>query len=313
MINSGFITGRFKENSTLIIGKFDGLHIGHVALMDYAKNIAKINNSAVGILTFDPNPIEFFQKNSNSFYLTSLQDKVAYTINICKIDFVYVVKFNHDFANLSCDQFICEILKKKLNVKCVVVGENYRFGANQQGDATTLKKIGEKYDIEVESFVLKKHESQKIISSGLIREFLEKGNIIQANALLGRKFQITGVVIRGSQIAGNQLKHKTANLFTEIEYVKIKYGVYAVFAYLNGVKYPAIANFGIKPTFNHKTPHLEVHILKQDLIDFYGARLSIEFIDYIREEKKFDSIDELKNQIYKDCELAFLKINNLAL
>jgi riboflavin kinase / FMN adenylyltransferase len=297
----GFISGKFSLNSTVAIGNFDGVHLGHTVLIEHAKSIAKKNNTSVGVITFDPNPIEYFQRNNEPFYLTSLQEKVSYIINKCGVDFVYIVKFS-TISNLSAEDYFKKILIDKLSVSGIIVGENHMFGANKTGNIETLRHLCKEYKIIIEPVLLHKHKDETIISSGVIRGCIKNGDIKTANKLLGRNFCITGVVVRGSQIAGTTLQHKTANLFTEVRYVEPKYGVYAIFAKLNGVKYPAIANFGIRPTFNHTNPHLEVHILNHDLPDFYGERISVEFIEYIRLEQKFSSIDDLKAQIYKDCQ-----------
>ena len=235
-----FITGKFSENSTLVIGKFDGLHLGHVSLIEYAKSIAIESQTSIGVLTFDPNPIEYFEQNQKPFYLTSLQDKVSYIINDCKVDFVCVVRFNSEFANLSCLDFIKIVLYEKLNIKNAVVGINYAFGTKRSGNADILTQIAADFGISTSIYSLKSHDLGEVISSGLIRKYLENGDVIHATNLLGRYFKISGIVVCGFKIAGAKLQHKTANIFTEIKYVNLKYGVYKCWSILYNSRYNKI-------------------------------------------------------------------------
>tara|TARA_B100000989_G_scaffold235331_1_gene182177 strand:+ start:1672 stop:2607 length:936 start_codon:yes stop_codon:yes gene_type:complete len=289
----------FKKHkgSIILIGSFDGLHLGHQKLFKEAIKLKKKTRLKIGVLTFDPIPKMFFFKNLKNYRISNLNQKIN-LFSKFSVDFMINQKFNKQFSKISCDQFIKKILYKDLNARYIFVSNNFRFGYKRQGNVNLLKKLQEQYHYKIiKPSPLKK--SKKIVSSSLIRRLLEKGKINLANNYLNRNWAIEGVVQRGRQL-GKKIGFPTCNLNLQ-NYVLSKTGVYAVKVYINNSKraLSGIANLGYRPTFNQNKVLLEVNIFNFNK-NLYNKKINVEFIKFIRGEKKFSGISQLKKQIKLD-------------
>ncbi len=287
------------KNSVIAIGNFDGIHIGHKKVLNAAFKKAKKIKKKFGLLTFEPVPVMFFNKKISNHRLDLLSQKIS-NLKKEKLDFVIIQKFNKRFSKLTYKDFIYKVLFKKIQCKYLFVSRNFKFGKKREGNVTELKKFEKKYFYKtiITSPLTKK---KKTISSTIIRKLLKRGEIKKANYLLNRKWEIIGKVIKGSK-RGRKIGFPTCNVLLK-NYVIPKFGVYAVNVKIDGIYKKGIANVGHRPTFNGKKLLLEVNIfgIKKNL---YNKNINVIFNKFIRPEKKFKNIKELKNQIRKDIKLA---------
>ena len=289
------------QKSIILIGNFDGVHLGHQKLFDSAKKHKKKENLKIGVVTFDPIPKMFFNKKLKNYRISNLNQKLSIFKKL-KVDFVINKKFDKKFSKIKCNKFISEIIYKKLNPKIIFVSNNFRFGNKREGDVKLLKLLEKKYNYKIiNPPTLKK--KNKTISSTLIRKLLTDGKLNLANNYLNRNWSIEGVVKKGRNI-GKKIGFPTCNIDIE-NYVIAKPGVYAVKVnILNSNKIlKGIANLGYRPTFNQKKILLEVNIFNFSR-NLYNKKLTVEFIKFIRSEKKFKGIDQLKKQIKLDLKSA---------
>jgi len=289
------------KNSLILIGNFDGVHLGHQKLFKLAKSYKKKYKLKIGVVNFDPMPKMFFNKSLKNFRITSINQKIE-LLSKLKVDFIITKKFDKKFSKTKSINFIKEILNKKLKSKFIFVSNNFRFGNKREGNVDLLIKNGKKFNFKVvkpEPLI----NQQKIISSTLIRSLLEKGYLQIANKLLDRNWTIDGIVQKGRQV-GKKIGFPTCNIDIK-NYVLAKPGVYAVKVLRpNNSKYVrGIANLGYRPTFNQKKILLEVHLFNYSG-NLYNKLLSVEFLKFIREEKKFKNVNQLKSQIEKDLNIA---------
>ena len=283
------------KGSVVAIGNFDGLHVGHQKVLKEAKQKAKSENLKFGLITFEPVPTMFFNKNIKNHRVNTLDQKI-YFLKKIKLDFLIVINFNKAFSNLSAESFIKKILFEKIKCKYIFISQNFRFGKNRLGNIKTLKNFEKKYAYK--TLVTTPYKKQnKIVSSSLIRKIIQAGKIQEAEKLLGRPWTIEGEVIKGAQ-RGRVIGFPTCNIKLN-SYALPKLGVYSVWVQIKDLKKRGIANIGYRPTFNGKTLLLEVNIfgVKRNL---YKKILRISFIKFIRAEKKFKNIKHLKAQIEKD-------------
>ena len=296
-----FSVSKNHKNSILLIGNFDGLHIGHQKLFNFAKKFKKKHKIKIGVLTFDPIPKMFFNKKLKNFKISNLNQKIN-SFEKFKIDFVIIKKFDKKFSKMNYTKFIDNILSKKLKPKYIFVSNNFRFGNKREGNVNKLKFFEKKYNFKIiNPKPLKK--KTKIISSTLIRKLISNGKINIANRYLDRNWSIDGKVSIGRKM-GRKIGFPTCNIKLN-DYVIAKPGVYAVNILINKNKklLKGIANLGYRPTFNQKEILLEVHIFNFSR-NLYNKHLTIEFIDFIRKEKKFKNINQLKKQINLDIRKA---------
>ena len=289
------------QKSIILIGNFDGVHLGHQKLFDRAKKHKKKENLKIGVVTFDPIPKMFFNKKLKNYRISNLNQKIN-IFKKFKVDFVINKKFDKKFSKIKCNKFISEIIYKKLNPKIIFVSNNFRFGNKREGDVKLLKLLEKKYNYKIiNPPTLKK--KNKTISSTLIRKLLADGKLNLANNYLNRNWSIEGVVKKGRNM-GKKIGFPTCNIDIE-NYVIAKPGVYAVKVnILNSNKIlKGIANLGYRPTFNQKKILLEVNIFNFSR-NLYNKKLTVEFIKFIRSEKKFKGIDQLKKQIKLDLKSA---------
>jgi riboflavin kinase/FMN adenylyltransferase len=292
-----FSVSKNHKNSILLIGNFDGLHIGHQKLLNFAKKYKKKYKIKIGVLTFDPIPKMFFNKKLKNFKISNLNQKIN-SFEKFKIDFVIIKKFDKKFSKMNYTKFIDNILSKKLKPKYIFVSNNFRFGNKREGNVNKLKFFEKKYNFKIiNPKPLKK--KTKIISSTLIRKLISNGKINIVNKYLDRNWSIDGKVNVGRKM-GRKIGFPTCNIKLN-DYVIAKPGVYAVNILINKNKklLRGIANLGYRPTFNQKEILLEVHIFNFSK-NLYNKHLTIEFIDFIRKEKKFKNINQLKKQINLD-------------
>ena len=304
-IYNSFKISKIHKNSILLIGNFDGLHLGHQKLFKLAKKYKKKNNLKIGVITFDPIPKMFFNKSLLNYRISNLNQKIIYFKNF-NIDFLIVKKFNLQFSKIKALTFIKEIIYKKLKANYIFVSNNFRFGNKREGSVKLLKSLQKKYNYKIiNPNPLKK--KNKIISSTLIRNLLSNGKIFDVNKLLKRNWAIEGIVKEGRGM-GKKIGFPTCNIDLN-EYVIAKPGVYAVKVLQGKSKktLKGIANLGYRPTFNQKKIILEVNIFNFNR-NLYNKKLTVQFIKFIRGEKKFEGIDQLRKQIKLDLKIA-KKIN----
>ena len=296
IFNNFNISQKFK-NSIILIGNFDGLHSGHQKLFQLAKKYKIKYKSKIGVVTFDPIPKMFFNSKIKNYRISNFNQKVIY-LKKFGVDFIINKNFDKNFSKINYMSFIKDILSKKLKSKFIFVSNNFRFGYKREGDVKLLKRYENIFGYTlIKPTPLKKNK--KIISSTIIRMLLEKGQLSKANNFLNRNWEIEGKVQKGRML-GQKIGFPTCNIDIG-DYVIAKPGVYAVRVKISDKKkvFNGIANLGFRPTFNQKKILLEVNIFNFSG-NLYNKKLSVEFLKFIRGEKKFKGISELKNQIQKD-------------
>lgn len=279
-----------KEKCAVALGDFDGLHKAHRKLIKKAVEIAKSENISSGVYVFDKSI-----KSANVITPEGLKERL---IEQEDADFIAVQHADKEFFDTSCEDFVEKILKDKLNAKYVIVGENYTFGKKGKGTSAYLKELCRKADIEtvIVDDVLFEGE---IISSSRIRKLLAEGEIEKVNSILGYNYIIEGIVQHGKQL-GRTLGFPTANVYPEENTALPKFGVYLAEVKIKGKSLKAIVNVGVRPTVNGVKPSVEAYIKGIDG-EFYGEKIEISFLEFIRGEQKFASVDELKKQIEEDA------------
>ena len=289
------------KGSIILIGNFDGLHSGHRKLFSLAQNFKKKYSLKIGVLTFEPMPKMYFNDKIKNFRISNQKQKLS-LLNKFKVDFVITKKFNKKFSKIKSIDFIKKILAKKLEAKFVFVSNNFRFGNKREGDVKQLIKYEKlcNYKIIKPKPLLNK---KKIVSSTLIRNYLQKGKLDEANKFLKRYWSIEGKVQKGKQL-GKKIGFPTANIDIK-NYVLASRGVYAIRVKAKNSKnlIKGIANLGYRPTFKGKKILLEAHLFNFSG-NLYNKYLTVEFIKFIRKEKKFKSVDHLKKQIKIDLLIA---------
>ena len=286
------------KNSILLIGNFDGLHIGHQKLFEFANRYKKKKRLKIGVITFDPIPKMFFNKNIKNYRISNFDEKVK----LCKsfnVDFIINKQFDFKFSKIKHFQFIKNILFKKIKPKYIFVSNNFRFGNNREGDVKFLVKNSKDFKFTIIKPKPLKVNS-KIISSTYLRRLLEKGRINLVNKYLKRNWSISGKVQQGRRV-GRKIGFPTCNINLK-DYIIPKLGVYAVRVFFknnNNRFFKGIANVGFRPTFKQKKIILEVNIFNFSK-NIYNKEIKVEFIKFLRGEKRFKNIDQLKKQIDKD-------------
>ena len=293
-------------NSIILIGNFDGVHLGHQKLFKKAREFKKKYKSKIGVITFSPIPKMFFNKKIKNFKIMNVNQKVE-QFKKQNVDFLINQKFSEKFSKIKANSFVYNYLNKKIKIKFLFVSRNFKFGNKREGDINLLKFYEKKYNYKlIIPSPLKKNK--KIISSTLIRNFLSNGNLNIANKLLSRNWELEGQVQKGRKV-GRRIGFATCNIDIK-DYLIPKLGVYSVKVKLakEKKKLKGIANLGYRPTFNQKKILLEVNLFKFNK-DIYNRRIRVEFIKFIRSEKKFKNIKQLTNQIKKDIKVAKKSLN----
>jgi len=287
------------KKSVIAIGNFDGVHLGHQKVLKEARLKAKKNNLNFGVVSFEPVPVMFFNKNIKNHRINDYEQKVEHLKKISP-NFLRIIKFNKKFSNYEPKKFIQKIIYNNLDAKFVFVSKNFRFGKGRKGDIYTLKKFEKYFNYKtIISSPLKK--DKKILSSTIIRKKISLGKVKEVSNLLGRPWCIKGTVIKGEQ-RGRKIGFPTCNINLK-EYVIPRLGVYSVKIKIGKKLKKGIANIGYRPTFSGKSILLEVNIFGINS-NLYKRMIIVNFIKFIRKEKKFKNINELRSQISKDIKKA---------
>ncbi|WP_141500735.1 bifunctional riboflavin kinase/FAD synthetase [Paenibacillus luteus] len=294
---NGLSTLSLDKPLSIAIGHFDGVHRGHQNVIRQAVAQAKEAEMLSAVLTFDPHPKEVLGQGDQYYRcLTPLEVKTALFAEL-GVDLVFIMRFDQEFASVSPERFVDEVLRI-LRAKQVVVGFDFNFGHRGSGNAEALQRLGQP-DIAVH-VIEPLYEDGKKVSSTYIREALEVGDLELAERLLGRPYEVKGIVIHGDK-RGRTIGFPTANLQFNAPYIAPRIGVYAMIAWIGDKAYPGVLNYGLKPTFNKDDllPVMEAHLFDFHG-DIYGEQMRLQLISFIRAEKKFNSIDELVQQIQTD-------------
>jgi riboflavin kinase/FMN adenylyltransferase len=281
----------------LALGTFDGLHRGHINVLDEAKAFA-YEGFVPAMLMFDIHPQAILKGSAPPMLITSEdKEKYAKELGVLPVHISF-----EEIRNLSPEEFLRDILIEKHNVGAVICGENFLFGKNGEGNSKILCNLCEKYDIiyRMAKSTMYKNE---MISATRIREALSQGDVVTANEMLGRNFSYDFLVVEGNKIGKKVLGFPTINQHFPTGFINLKHGVYASQSTVDGVVYPSVTNFGCHPTIGGDKVLSETCILGFDG-DLYNQKIRVELLDFIRTEKKFNSKDELKAQIDNDSKSA---------
>ena len=285
------------KRSVVTIGTFDGLHHGHQKIFKRVINSSKNKNLSSVVLTFFPHPRIILNKYNDIKMIDTLDEKILH-INKIGIDSLIIHPFDKNFSLLSANQFIKDYLVEKLKMKHIIIGYDHRFGKGREASVTDLKNYASDYDFTVEE--IQAQEIEKIaISSTKVRNSINNGDLKTTEKYLGRYFNLTGKVIKGDGL-GKKIMYPTANIFIEEKYKIIpKDGVYLIKTFIKNKLYNGMMNIGHRPTIGANEKSLEVHLFNFNK-DIYGEQISVDIISKIRDEKKFSSIEALKDQLVKD-------------
>ena len=288
------------RGAVVALGNFDGVHRGHQEIIAKASRLAQEFEAPSAVVTFEPHPRRVFQPDCPPFRLTPFRVK-ARLIEALGVELLFVLPFDLDFAQLSAEDFALDVLAKGLGLRYVVIGDNFRFGKNRKGDIDLLTELGRGNGFGVTSVPLITAKNDEAYSSSLVRRYLKDGNPTSAALLLGRYWEIEGLVQKGDQ-RGRTIGFPTANVGLG-ETLHPAYGVYAVRAAIDngsGIEWRAgVANLGLRPTVDGSHPLLEVHLFDFSG-DIYGKHIRVALVDYLRPEEKFADLEALKAQIQED-------------
>lgn len=291
--------------AVIAIGNFDGVHRGHQAVIGAAKDIANALSAPLGALTFEPHPRSVFSPDAAPFRLSTLRTR-SHHMEALSVDSLFVLHFDMDFAAISAEDFVADILVGGLKARHVVVGENFVFGHRRQGNVQVLKELAEHHGFGVDC-VAPVRDGGDMVSSGGIRDLVRAGDVKSAAHALGRFWEIEARVEHGDA-RGRDLGFATANLRLA-EHLNPAFGIYAVRAGIDAgrvtVWHDGVASFGLRPTFGGTEPLFEVHLFDFDA-DIYGRHLRVQLVGYLRGEEKFDDAAALVAQMEKDAAAARL-------
>ena len=292
----------YTENTpkVLSLGMFDGVHFGHISIINLLKSLAQENNLETAILTFWPHPRKVFNPNDEIKLLNTLNEKLNLLEN-ANLDVVFLKSFDENFRNLTGEEFVRQILVQKLNVKHIIIGHDHVFGKNKSGNFELLQKLSKELDFVVQQLDAVK-EGEFNISSTKIRNYLANGNIIGANKMLGYHYSVSGKVIDGKKL-GRTIGYPTANI--EVDELKLlpKKGAYIVEVYVKNKFYKGMLSIGTNPTVNGDKLTVEVYILDFNK-DIYGEEITVKFRDFLHEEIKFESLEKLIERLDEDKRLT---------
>jgi riboflavin kinase/FMN adenylyltransferase len=287
------------RSAVITIGNFDGVHIGHQALFHEVVERADAMGGTAIAMTFEPHPIRVITKNGHPPLITMYEQKTE-LIEKAGIDVLICIPFTMEFAALSARTFVADILVRRIGMKAIVVGRDYTFGNRREGNVELLRRYAGELDftVVVADWIQSSTVDNDRISSTAIRELVMDGQIEKAGKMLGRDYQIRGTVAPGRDRGGRLLGIPTANINLHDELCP-KAGVYAVIVQYDGQRYPGVANIGYSPTFDDHVFTVEAHILdfKKDI---YGQKIMVNFVQRLRDEKKFSGIADLVEQIKQD-------------
>lgn len=292
----------YTENTpkVLSLGMFDGVHLGHISIINLLKSVAQENNLETAILTFWPHPRKVFNPNDEIKLLNTLNEKLNLLEN-ANLDVVFLKSFDENFRNLTGEEFVRQILVQKLNVKHIIIGHDHVFGKNKSGNFELLQKLSKELDFKVQQLNAVK-EGDSNISSTKIRNCLSNGNITGANKMLGYHYSVSGKVIDGKKL-GRTIGYPTANI--EVDELKLlpKKGAYIVEVFVKNKFYKGMLSIGTNPTVNGEKLTVEVYILDFNE-DIYGEEITVKFRDFLHEEIKFESLEKLIERLDEDKRLT---------
>ena len=287
------------KNAVITIGNFDGVHLGHQALFHEVIEMADAIDGTSIVMTFEPHPVRVLKQNGHLALITIYEQKIE-LIESAGVDVLICVPFTKEFATISAKEFVQNVLLKSIGMKAIIVGKDYTFGKNREGDIELLKTYAKNlgFEVIVADWIQTSKNWPGRISSTRTRELIMEGKVDEAQKLLGRYYQIRGKVTTGRDRGGKLLGFPTANIILQSELCP-KNGIYAVTVEYSGKIYQGVANIGFSPTFDDHIFSVEVYILDFNE-NIYGQKIRVNFVQRIRDEKKFSSIPELSDQIKKD-------------
>jgi len=286
------------ENAVVTAGTFDGVHIGHQKILNRIRDVADKTNGQTVLITYWPHPRLVLKPWDNTLLLLSTFPEKANLLEAQGIDHLVKIPFTRDFASMSPEEYIKVVLDERINTRKMIIGYDHRFGKDRSGGLDELKAFAPKYNFDVEE--ISRQDIDEIgISSTKIRTALQSGDITTANTYLGRNYCVSGRVIHGNQL-GRSIGYPTANIEVKENYKLIPAdGVYAVKVCNKYTKFDGMLNIGQKPTIGGENKTIEVNIFDFNQ-DIYNTEITIEFVDHVRNEMKFDSLDSLKLQLAED-------------
>ncbi|MDB4448284.1 bifunctional riboflavin kinase/FAD synthetase [Roseivirga sp.] len=286
------------ENAVVTAGTFDGVHIGHQKILNRIRDVADKTNRQTVLITYWPHPRLVLKPWDNTLLLLSTFPEKANLLEAQGIDHLVKIPFTRDFASMSPEEYIKVVLDERINTRKMIIGYDHRFGKDRSGGLDELKAFAPKYNFDVEE--ISRQDIDEIgISSTKIRTALQSGDITTSNTYLGRNYCVSGRVIHGNQL-GRSIGYPTANIEVKENYKLIPAdGVYAVKVCNKYTKFDGMLNIGQKPTIGGENKTIEVNIFDFNQ-DIYNTEITIEFVDHVRNEIKFDSLDSLKLQLAED-------------
>ena len=288
---------KLSKATIATIGTFDGIHIGHQKILNSLARFAKENSLKSVVITFDPHPRKIINKKNSIELINTIEEKKE-KLKTLGIDYLIVQKFDEKFSETEANKFV-EILKNNINIEKLIVGYDHRFGKNRNADINDLKKYGKELNFEVIEIDALEIEEVNI-SSTKIRSAIQDGNIRLANSYLGYNFFLSGKVVKGHS-RGKELGFPTANLKIDEDKIIPKNGVFLVKSKIDHQDIYGMMNIGYNPTFNNKSKKIETHFFKLNK-NLYGKIIKIELLEYIREEKRFETVDDLIQRLKLDRE-----------
>jgi riboflavin kinase / FMN adenylyltransferase len=287
-------------NPVLAIGNFDGVHLGHQKIIEMVTSRARQVQGTSILMTFDPHPLTILRPAGRPPLIMPMSEKIK-VLSTLGLEVLLIIRFTREFASITAEQFVEDLLGRKLGVKEVYVGSNFHFGRGGVGDFELLRSEGARLGMLVDRVPVVLFDSQPV-SSTRIRENIERGSVDRAAAMLGREYTIRGLVVHGRG-RGQGLGFSTANLSTDNELIPAE-GVYVTRAEVAGVTSPSVTNIGDRPTFGERERVIEAHMLDYAGAELYGRTMKLAFCSYLRQERRFDSPEALAAQIRRDVSAA---------
>ena len=288
---------KLSKSTIATIGTFDGIHIGHQKILNSLVRFGKENSLKSVVITFDPHPRKIINKKNSIELINTIEEKKE-KLKTLGIDYLIIQKFDEKFSETEANKFV-EILKNNINIEKLIVGYDHRFGKNRNADINDLKKYGKELNFEVIEIDALEIEEVNI-SSTKIRLAIKDGNIRLANSYLGYNFFLSGKVVKGHS-RGKELGFPTANLKIDEDKIIPKNGVYLIKSKIDNQNIYGMMNIGYNPTFNNKSKKIETHFFNLNK-NLYGKIIKIELLEYIREEKRFETVDDLIQRLKLDRE-----------
>ncbi len=293
------IIGKF-ENPCVTIGNFDGVHLGHQRLFEVVEQRAYHSRGTSIAITFDPHPLQVLKPGG--IKLISTCEQKTELIGMSGVDVLIIIPFNKEFSKTTAEQFVDEVLIKRIGVKDLFVGYDYAFGKGRAGNIEFLQRQGSTKGFSV-TVIDAYYENETLVSSTKVRQLVAEGRMVETSQLLGRYYQIRGEVQRGKQRGGKEIGFPTANLHIDEEDLVPKRGVYVCQVVSDGTCYGGVINIGYNPTFGEETLVAETHIFNFNQ-NIYGKPIKVNLLKFLRGEEKFESINDLAEQIAKDVVIS---------